>query len=97
MIKVICVYWDSPNGGHPSGPAHVTKLSQRQPALMGNALLSRTPSAHSLHHPPTQLQLACLTLENRTFQPYKEISPPPSPSPYFYLASSNAPENPLFP
>ena len=40
------MYGDPENGGRPSSPAQVTNLNLSQPALPGNAVLSRKPNTH---------------------------------------------------
>ena len=53
MIKVICVYWDSPNGGHPSGPAcHKTKPTsactyEKRPTVKDAERAQPSPSSNS--------------------------------------------------
>lgn len=87
MINVICVCWDSANEccfSHESKPKSACTYGKR-PTVKNRA--------HTSHRLPAQLLLARFTLENRTFQPYKEISPPPRP----IIPSSNVPENPLSP
>ena len=61
--KVNLYYWDPQNGGHPSGPAHVTNPNLSRPGLMVHTCQGHLTLTN--HHCPSQLYLAYLTLENK--------------------------------
>lgn len=55
----------------PPHVAHISNLNLSQPTLTENTCQGH--QTYTNHSHPTQLQLAHLTLENRTCRPYKEI------------------------